>query len=102
VTRALHSVLAGTTALVVAHRPSTVVLADQVALLEDGVITAQGTHAHMLASQPRYRELMSGSAGQPNDARSSDARSPDAQAPEAQAPDAQAPEAQAPEAQAAS
>jgi ATP-binding cassette subfamily B protein len=61
-------VLAGTTALVVAHRPSTVVLADKVALLEDGVITAQGTHAHMLASQPRYRELMSGADGQPADA----------------------------------
>jgi ATP-binding cassette, subfamily B, bacterial len=68
VTRALHSVLAGTTALVVAHRPSTVVLADKVALLEDGVITAQGTHAHMLASQPRYRELMSGADEQPADA----------------------------------
>jgi len=32
------------------------------------VITAQGTHAHMLASQPRYRELMSGADGQPADA----------------------------------
>jgi ATP-binding cassette subfamily B protein len=92
VTRALRTVLAGATALVVAHRPSTVALADRVALLEDGVITAQGTHTHLLRSQPRYRELMSGSAGQPNDA----------QAPDAQAPDAQAPEAQAPEAQAAS
>ena len=87
VTRALHTVLAGTTVLLVAHRPSTVTLADRVALLEDGVITAQGTHAHLLRSQPRYRELMSGSDGQPN---------------EAQAPEAQAPEAQAPEAQAAS
>jgi ATP-binding cassette subfamily B protein len=80
VTRALHTVLAGTTALLVAHRPSTVTLADRVALLEDGVITAQGTHAHLLRSQPRYRELMSGSDGQPNEA----------QAPEAQAPEAQA------------
>jgi ATP-binding cassette, subfamily B, bacterial len=102
VTRALRTVLAGATALVVAHRPSTVTLADRVALLEDGVITAQGTHTHLLRSQPRYRELMSGSAGQPNDAQSSDARSPGAQAPGAQAPGAQAPEAQAPEAQAAS
>ena len=68
VTRALHTVLAGTTALFVAHRPSTVMLADKVALLEDGVITAQGTHAHLLASQPRYRELMSGADDQPADA----------------------------------
>jgi ATP-binding cassette subfamily B protein len=85
VTRALRTVLAGATALVVAHRPSTVALADRVALLEDGVITAQGTHTHLLRSQPRYRELMSGSAGQPNDAQAPDAQAPDAQAPEAQA-----------------
>ncbi|MGH3122554.1 MAG: ABC transporter ATP-binding protein [Streptosporangiaceae bacterium] len=60
VTRALSGLLAETTALVVAHRPSTVMLADKVALLRDGVIAALGTHAHLLASQPRYRELMSG------------------------------------------
>ncbi len=60
VTQALRGLLAETTALVVAHRPSTVMLADKVALLRDGVIAAAGTHAHLLASQPRYRELMSG------------------------------------------
>jgi len=60
VTQALSGLLAETTALVVAHRPSTVTLADKVALLRDGVIAATGTHAHLLASQPRYRELMSG------------------------------------------
>jgi len=60
VTRALSGLLAETTALVVAHRPSTVMLADKVALLRDGVIAAIGTHAHLLATQPRYRELMSG------------------------------------------
>ena len=61
VTQALSGLLAQTTALVVAHRPSTVALADKVALLRDGVIAATGTHAQLLASQPRYRELMSGS-----------------------------------------
>ena len=66
VTQALRDVLAGTTALVVAHRPSTVTLADRVALLRDGVITATGTHAHLLATQPRYRDLMSGS-GEPGE-----------------------------------
>ncbi len=59
VTAALASVLAASTALVVAHRPSTVLLADRVALLEGGVITAVGTHHELLATQPRYRDLMS-------------------------------------------
>ncbi|HUZ38805.1 MAG TPA: ABC transporter ATP-binding protein [Streptosporangiaceae bacterium] len=62
VSQALHQVLAGTTALIVAHRPSTVALADKVALLTDGVIGALGTHSELLASQPRYRDLMSGEA----------------------------------------
>ena len=60
VSQALRQILAGTTALVVAHRPSTVALADRVALLADGVIAAAGTHAELLASEPRYYELMSG------------------------------------------
>ena len=64
VSRALRQVLAGTTALVVAHRPSTVALADRVALLADGVIVALGTHPDLLRSQPRYRDLMSGAAGE--------------------------------------
>jgi ATP-binding cassette, subfamily B, bacterial len=59
VTRALGEVLDATTGLVVAHRPSTVLLADKVALLEGGVIAALGTHQDLLASQPRYRDLMS-------------------------------------------
>ena len=66
VTRALQEVLAGTTALIVAHRPSTVLLADRVALLADGVIAARGTHAQLLATEPRYAALMSG-AGQAPD-----------------------------------
>jgi ATP-binding cassette subfamily B protein len=60
VTRALRRALTGTTALVVAHRPSTVLLADRVALLADGIIAAQGTHAELLATEPRYAELMTG------------------------------------------
>ncbi len=60
VERALRQVLADTTALVVAHRPSTVLLADRVALLADGRITAVGTHQELLQSCPAYRALMSG------------------------------------------
>jgi ATP-binding cassette subfamily B protein len=55
---ALRRVLAGTTALVVAHRPSTVLLADRVALLSDGRIAAVGTHRELLDTVPGYRELL--------------------------------------------
>jgi ATP-binding cassette subfamily B protein len=58
VTRALHEILAGATALVVAHRPSTVALADTVALLSDGVIAATGSHRELLASNQQYADLM--------------------------------------------
>ena len=56
---ALRRVLATTTALVVAHRPSTVQLADRVALLEDGRITAVGTHSDLLATNEHYRFVIS-------------------------------------------
>ncbi|MEW2522489.1 ABC transporter ATP-binding protein [Actinacidiphila alni] len=69
---ALREVLADTTALVVAHRPSTVLLADRVALLEDGRITAVGTHAELLRDSAAYRHLMSG-ADEPGDTRPTDA-----------------------------
>ncbi len=59
VTAALADVMATSTALVVARRPSTVLLADRVALLVDGVIAALGTHHELLSTEPRYRELMS-------------------------------------------
>jgi ATP-binding cassette subfamily B protein len=58
VTRALHQILAGSTALVVAHRPSTVALADTVALLSGGVIAARGSHRQLLASNAEYAALM--------------------------------------------
>ena len=56
---ALRNVLASTTALIVAHRPSTVMLADRVALLQDGRITAVGTHSELLASSEHYRFVIS-------------------------------------------
>lgn len=62
VERALREVLGATTALVVAHRPSTVLLADRVAVLADGRITAVGTHQELLRDCAHYRELMSGEA----------------------------------------
>ncbi|GAB4082575.1 ABC transporter ATP-binding protein [Modestobacter muralis] len=62
VERALREVLASTTALVVAHRASTVLLADRVALLQEGRITAIGRHSDLLAEVPAYRALLSSSA----------------------------------------
>ncbi|MEU8867158.1 ABC transporter ATP-binding protein [Streptomyces umbrinus] len=59
---ALRRVLADTTALVVAHRPSTVMLADRVALLSEGRITAVGTHHELLRTSAEYAWLMSGTA----------------------------------------
>jgi len=59
VEEALRRVLASTTALVVAHRPSTVALADRVALLENGRVTAVGTHSELLASSEHYRYVIS-------------------------------------------
>ena len=55
---ALHHVLKETTALIVAHRPSTVMLADKVALLEDGRITAFGTHQELLKTSAHYRYVI--------------------------------------------
>jgi ATP-binding cassette subfamily B protein len=56
---ALRRVLASTTALIVAHRPSTVMLADRVALLQGGRITAVGKHSELLASSEHYRFVIS-------------------------------------------
>jgi ATP-binding cassette, subfamily B, bacterial len=62
VERALRRVLARATGIVVAHRASTVMLADKVALLQDGTVTAVGTHQELLASVPAYRELLAADA----------------------------------------
>ncbi|ALJ18554.1 ABC transporter ATP-binding protein [Microbacterium sp. No. 7] len=58
VTRRLRAHLHDTTTVVVAHRPSTVALADRVALLDGGRIVALGTHAELLATDARYRAVI--------------------------------------------
>jgi ATP-binding cassette subfamily B protein len=62
VEKALAGVLADTTALLVVHRPSTIALADRVALLSGGVIAATGTHSELLATVPAYRAVLSEAA----------------------------------------
>ncbi|MET7747145.1 ABC transporter ATP-binding protein [Micromonospora sp. NPDC005367] len=56
---ALKRVLRDCTALLVVHRPSTIALADRVALIEDGRVTAVGRHSELLATVPAYRALLS-------------------------------------------
>jgi len=59
VEEALRNVLKNTTALIVAHRPSTVQLADKVALMQDGKVVAIGKHSDLLASNEHYRYVIS-------------------------------------------
>ncbi|WP_370585902.1 ABC transporter ATP-binding protein [Tessaracoccus sp. MC1756] len=59
VEEALRSTLVGVTGVVVAHRASTVLLADRVAMLVEGRIAHTGTHSELLATVPEYRELLS-------------------------------------------
>ncbi|MER6951679.1 ABC transporter ATP-binding protein [Nonomuraea sp. NPDC000554] len=58
VEEALRHVLREATGIVVAHRASTVLLADKVALLRGGTITHVGRHNELLAEVPEYRELL--------------------------------------------
>jgi ATP-binding cassette subfamily B protein len=62
VEEAIHDALsehrAGRTTIVIAHRLSTIALADRVALLEDGRVVAQGRHTDLLATEPRYAEVL--------------------------------------------
>ena len=78
VTARLREVLAGTTTLVVAHRPSTVALADRVAVLEDGRITGVGTHAELLATHAHYRYVLTAQEAVDDAARAADRRAQDA------------------------
>ena len=54
---ALGEVMRGRTTLVIAHRAATIALADRVAVLEDGRIVEEGTHAELQRSD-RYRRLL--------------------------------------------
>ncbi len=55
---ALREVMAGRTTFVVAHRLSTIALADEIVVLENGMIAAQGDHDELLETSPLYREIV--------------------------------------------
>ena len=54
----LRSRRSGRTTVLIAHRLSTITLADRVVLLDQGRILADGTHAGLLDTVPRYREIL--------------------------------------------
>ncbi|WP_273127007.1 ABC transporter ATP-binding protein [Bacillus weihaiensis] len=57
VQKALEHLMVGRTTLVIAHRLSTVIEADQIIVLENGTITGQGTHEQLIKNHSLYHEL---------------------------------------------
>jgi ATP-binding cassette subfamily B protein len=55
---ALEQVMQGRTTIIIAHRTSTLAIVDQVVFLDDGRVAAMGTHADLLATVPRYGEIL--------------------------------------------
>ncbi len=56
--QAIETVLQDKTAIIVAHRLSSVVNADKILLFQEGRIAAQGTHNELLESSPEYKKLV--------------------------------------------
>jgi len=55
---ALREVMHGRTTLIISHRLSTISLADQVVLVDEGRVAATGTHAQLISNSHRYREVL--------------------------------------------
>jgi ATP-binding cassette subfamily B protein len=55
---ALRTLMRGRTTIIVAHRLSTIGLADRVVLMENGRVIADGTHRSLLATEPRYARVL--------------------------------------------
>jgi len=61
--RGLVDLMADRTTIVIAHRLSSISLADRVVLMEGGRVVADGTHADLLATDPRYAAILTQSDG---------------------------------------
>ena len=58
--QALREVMAGRTTFIIGHRLSTVALADEIVVLEEGRVVARGTHEELLEQSPLYRKIAEG------------------------------------------
>ena len=65
--QALRTLMQGRTTLVIAHRPSTIGLADRVAYIEAGRVVATGRHVELLATEPRYAATLAAAAAEEQD-----------------------------------
>jgi len=64
---AMATVMKWRTTIVIAHRPGTIALADAVVLLDEGRVVATGTHDELLATSPRYRQVLAALADEDDD-----------------------------------
>jgi len=67
ISRALKQVMQGRTTIIIAHRLSSISLADEIVLIADGRVAARGTHDALLASSPLYREIYDQGLARPDE-----------------------------------
>ncbi|HEY5685257.1 MAG TPA: ABC transporter ATP-binding protein, partial [Acidimicrobiia bacterium] len=63
---ALGTVMEGRTTLIIAHRTSTLSLADRVVVLDEGRVVGEGRHEELLESLPRYAEILAEAGMEPD------------------------------------
>lgn len=63
---ALRDVMQDRTTIIIAHRTTTLTLADRVLFLEEGKVVASGTHEQLLAESERYREVLAETMTEPS------------------------------------
>jgi ATP-binding cassette subfamily B protein len=64
---AMRTVMDGRTTVVIAHRPGTIAMADQVVLVDGGRVVAAGSHDELLATEPRYRAVLAAARAEQRD-----------------------------------